>query len=53
MSRQDVELVVLMKDRIACMTDGDDGVVVWEGAWEEERRRRVEDMLDGAALQSG
>ena len=42
MSRQDVEMMVLMHDRIACMTDEDGGVVVWEGAWEEERRRMEE-----------
>ena len=27
-----------------CMTDGGEGVVVWEGAWEQERRERVETM---------
>ena len=39
-TRQDVELMVLMRDAIPCMTDVHGGVVVWEGAWEEERRRR-------------
>ena len=33
-----MELQLLMGEGIACMTDGGDGVVVWEGAWEEERR---------------
>ena len=53
MSRQDVELIVLMRDEIACMTDGDGGVVVWEGAWEEERRRRREGSSEDGSLQSG
>ena len=40
MSRQNVELGILMGEGIGCMTDEGDGVVVWEGAWEEERRGR-------------
>ena len=48
MGRQSVELVVLMREGIACMADGGDGVVVWEGAWrleeevKESTRRTVE-----------
>ena len=38
MSRQNQELQILMREGVACMTDGGDGVVVWEGVWEEERR---------------
>ena len=51
MTRQDVELMVLMRDAIPCMTDVHGGVVVWEGAWEEERRRMEEQdcgLEDGA-----
>ena len=40
MSRQNVELGILMGEGIGCMTDGGEGVVVWEGAWEQERRER-------------
>ena len=39
-SRQDLDLQILMGEGIGCMTDEGDGVVVWEGAWEEERRER-------------
>ena len=30
--------MILMREGVACMTDGGDGVLVWEGAWEQERR---------------
>ena len=48
MSRQNVELQILMGEGVPCMTDGGEGVVVWEGAWEQERRQREAGEQGGA-----
>ena len=48
MSRQNVELMILRREGGACMTDGGDGVVVWEGAWEVERREQEGELRTGA-----
>ena len=33
----DVEMMVLMREGLPCMTDDGDGVVVWGGTWRMER----------------